>query len=405
MRACDYFVEYAKIHTTSDEKSGLHPSFPGEFNLAKVLEKQLRAFGLENVRLDERCYVYGFLPASDGCENSVPIGFISHMDTSPEACGENVNPIFTPNYDGSVIELKNGHKLNPAKFPFLETFKGETLIHTDGTTLLGADDKAGIAEIMRMLERLTTENIKHGPVWIAFTPDEEIGEGTDNFDLVDYGAKYAYTVDGGDVNCIECENFNAASACVKVTGVSVHPGDAKNIMVNASNVAMEFHALLPACERPEHTSGREGFYHLTEMSGCVSSAELHYIVRDHDRAKFEQRKSFMKSAANLINKKYGPGTLKLTIKDSYYNMLEKIQPHMHLVDTAWKAIEKNNMTPEIVPIRGGTDGARLSFEGLPCPNLGTGGYNFHGEMELISVERMERASNVLVDIIKAYSTV
>lgn len=404
MRAYERFCEYVKIHTTSDDESGCHPSFAGEFDLAKVLVKQLEELGLEMISLDDKCYVYGLLPATKGYENGTPIGFIAHMDTAPDASGKNVKPVFHENYDGGDVTLENGSVITVAKFPFLPRLKGETLITTDGTTLLGADDKAGVAEIITALETIINENIPHADIWVGFTPDEEIGEGADYFDIKGFGAKFAYTVDGGDVDCLEYENFNAAGATVTIKGLSVHPGDAKNKMINASNVAMEFHRLLPDTYRPEHTENREGFFHLTSMEGRVSEAVLKYIIRDHDRTKFELKKELIASAAATINARYGAGTVICEVEDQYYNMLEKIEPHMHLIDTAREAIIAAGYTPEVVPVRGGTDGARLSYEGLPCPNLGTGGFNYHGELECITVERMDAAVKIIVEIAKTYAT-
>ena len=401
MRAYERFINYVKIHTTSSETSGKHPSFDGEFRLAEILVKELRELGLENARADDKCYVYASLPATAGMENRPALGLIAHMDTSDEADGCNVRPVFHENCDGSRLVLPGtGDVLDAGRFPFIKKFKGETVITSDGTTLLGADDKAGIAEIMTALERLTGEGLPHGRLCIAFTPDEEIGEGTDYFDVNNFGAEVAYTVDGGDVDCIEYENFNAASAKVTVKGVSVHPGDAKNVMVNASNVAHEFHAMLPESDRPEHTEGREGFFHLTDMGGRVSAAHLNYIVRDHDKKAFEERKRCLENIAGVLNEKYGEGTVTLEITDSYYNMLEQIRPHMYLVDNAREAIKAAGLVPEEIPIRGGTDGARLSYEGIPCPNLGTGGFNFHGCLECITVERMDKAVDIILEIIR-----
>lgn len=403
MRACERFLDYVKVHTTSSEETGTHPSFKGEFVLADRLADELRQLGVKDVKRDEHCYVYAYLPATEGCEESTPIGFLAHMDTAPDASGENVHPLIHENYDGGDLRLgTSGRMLTTKMFPFLADFKGETLITSDGTTLLGADDKAGVAEIMTAVEIVINKNIPHGPLFISFTPDEEIGEGTDCFDHSSFGAKFAYTVDGGDVNCLEYENFNAASATVSFKGLSVHPGSAKDKMINAQNVAMEFHALLPYCERPEHTEDREGFYHLTSMEGNVSSAVLSYIVRDHDRAKFEEKKEFLSKAVLFINAKYGEGTASLSVRDSYYNMLEKIAPHMHLVENAKEAIRSVGLTPVVVPVRGGTDGARLSYEGLPCPNLGTGGANYHGEYECITAERMDRAVEIILRLIGIY---
>ncbi len=404
MKAYERFINYVKVHTTSDENSGTHPSFAGEFDLAKILKKELEELGVQQVRMDEHAYVYGMLPATAGCEGVAPMGFIAHMDTSPDASGENVKPQFHENYDGGEVTLPgSGAVMSPKDFPFLKNMAGETLITSDGTTLLGADDKAGVAEIMTAFETIINENRPHGELWVAFTPDEEIGEGTDCFDLKGFGAKYAYTVDGGDVNCLEYENFNAASAEIAITGFSVHPGSAKDTMINASNVAMELHSMLPVAERPEHTEGHEGFYHLTGMSGRTAEAKLSYIIRDHDMQKFTQKKENITRIVGEINKKYGEGTARLTLRDSYYNMLEKIKPHMHLIENADKAIRKAGMTPVVVPVRGGTDGARLSYDGIPCPNLGTGGHNFHGNFECITVERMDRAVQVVLNIIEEYA--
>lgn len=405
MKAFERFLDYVKIHTTSDEESGQHPSFSGEFDLANLLCKELKELGMSDVRVDEHAYVYAYLPASKGYENATKLAFIAHMDTSPEASGQNVKAMIRENYQGEDIVLEgSGDILSLKKFPALKAFIGDTLITTDGTTLLGADDKAGIAEIMTALETIIKNNLPHGELWVAFTPDEEIGEGADLFDLKNFGAEYAYTVDGGDVNALEYENFNAASAEVIIKGVSVHPGDAKNVMINASNVAMEFHSLLPEMMRPEHTEGYEGFFHLTGMKGQVSEAVLDYIIRDHDMKLFEEKKEILKAAAEKINEKYQADTVTLTIKDSYFNMLEKIKPHMHLIDNARKALIKAGLSPVDVPVRGGTDGARLSYEGLPCPNLGTGGANYHGNFECVSIEKMDKAVEIILNIIEIYAS-
>lgn len=405
MKAFERFLDYVKIHTTSDEESGQHPSFAGEFDLANLLCKELKELGMSDVRVDEHAYVYAYLPASKGYENATKLAFIAHMDTSPEASGQNVKAMIRKNYQGEDIVLEgSGDILSLKKFPALKAFIGDTLITTDGTTLLGADDKAGIAEIMTALETIIKNNLPHGELWVAFTPDEEIGEGADLFDLKNFGAEYAYTVDGGDVNALEYENFNAASAEVIIKGVSVHPGDAKNVMINASNVAMEFHSLLPEMMRPEHTEGYEGFFHLTGMKGQVSEAVLDYIIRDHNMKLFEEKKEILKAAAEKINEKYQADTVTLTIKDSYFNMLEKIKPHMHLIDNARKALIKAGLSPVDVPVRGGTDGARLSYEGLPCPNLGTGGANYHGNFECVSIEKMDKAVEIILNIIEIYAS-
>ena len=404
MKAFERFIEYAKVHTTSSETSGKHPSFDGEYALARILKEELEKIGMRNVRTDEHAYVYAMLPATAGHESAPAMGFIAHMDTSPDASGKDVNPTFHWNYDGGDVVLPaTGAVMSTEAFPFLKDMAGETLITSDGTTLLGADDKAGVAEIMTAMETIISEGRPHGELWVAFTPDEEIGEGTDYFDLPHFGAKYAYTVDGGDVNCLEYENFNAASADIRIRGFSVHPGSAKDTMINASTVAMELHSMLPAKERPEDTEGHEGFFHLTGISGHVAEAEMSYIIRDHDKEKFEEKKALMECIAAKMNEKYGEGTVTLKLKDSYFNMLEQIRPHMHLIENADKAIRRAGMTPVTVPVRGGTDGARLSYEGLPCPNLGTGGFNFHGNFECITTERMDRAVQVILNIIEQYA--
>ncbi|MCR5768981.1 MAG: peptidase T [Lachnospiraceae bacterium] len=401
MRAYERFLDYVKVHTTSDEATGTHPSFAGEFDLAKMLRDGLTALGVQDVRMDEHAYVYGMLPATPGYEKVAPLAFIAHMDTSPDASGKDVKPQLHSNYDGGEVTYPaTGAVMSPKDFPFLKELKGETLITSDGTTLLGADDKAGVAEIMTAFETIINEKRPHGELWVAFTPDEEIGEGTDCFDLEHFGAKYAYTVDGGDVNCLEYENFNAASANITITGFSVHPGDAKDKMINALNVAAELHSMLPEAERPEHTEGREGFYHLTGMSGHVADAKMSYIIRDHDMERFEARKANITRIAEELNAKYGAGTVNLDLRDSYYNMLEKIKPHMHLVDNADRAIRKAGLTPVVVPVRGGTDGARLSYDGIPCPNLGTGGFNYHGNFECVTAERMDKAVEVILNIVE-----
>ncbi|MBO4616828.1 MAG: peptidase T [Lachnospiraceae bacterium] len=402
-RAYERFLNYVKIHTTSDEESGLHPSFKGEFDLANILVDELKALGLSGVRVDEHCYVYAYLPATPGYENATKLGFIAHMDTSPEASGKDVKPVIRKNYDGSDIILEGtGDILSVSRFPELKDFIGDTIITTDGTTLLGADDKAGVAEIMTAMDTIITENIPHGEIWVGFTPDEEIGEGADFFDLKNFGATYAYTVDGGDVNALEYENFNAAGAEIAIKGVSVHPGSAKDIMVNAALVGMELHSLLPEAMRPEHTEGYKGFFHLTSFTGQVSSAKMSYIIRDHDHDLFEAKKVMLQDAVAAINKKYGDGTVTLTIKDSYYNMLEKIKPHMHLIENARLALKKAGLNPIDVPVRGGTDGARLSYDGLPCPNLGTGGCNFHGTYECCSIDKMDKAVEIILNLIEIY---
>ncbi len=404
MRAYQRLLQYVQVHTTSDPTTGTHPSTQRQFDLARMLADELRTLGVADADVDEHCYVYGHLPATPGCEGRPALGLIAHMDTAPDASGEKVQPVLHENYDGRDVTLPGtGAVMKVADFPFLASMKGETLITTDGTTLLGADDKAGVAEIITAVETLIQDGLPHGPISIAFTPDEEIGEGASLFDLERFGADFGYTVDGGDVGGIEYENFNAASATVTVHGLSVHTGSAKGTMVNAANVAMEYHLSLPRMARPETTEGREGFYHLCQMTGDVTEAKLGYILRDHDAAKLEYKKDNMRQAADYFNGKYGPGTVTVELKDGYRNMIEKIRPHFHLVETARTAIQMAGLVPEEVPVRGGTDGAVLSWQGLPCPNLGTGGFNFHGVLECITAERMDKATQVVLNIIALYA--
>ena len=403
MRAYERLLKYVKIYTTSDEESGNTPSAQREFDLGNLLAEELKEIGVENVRITEQCYVYGEIPATPGYEQVPALGFIAHMDTAPDFCGEGVKPQIIGDYDGNDIQLgQSGRVLSCKAFPDLRELKGRTLITTDGTTLLGADDKAGLAEIMTMAEQLIREKTPHGKICVAFTPDEEIGEGADHFDVEGFGAKYAYTVDGGAENEIEYENFNAAGAQIEITGLSVHPGDSKDTMINAALVAMEFNQMLPSGETPRGTSGYEGFFHLTDMSGDVSEAKLSYIIRDHSAAHFEVRKEQMQHIADLLNEKYGQGTVKLAIKDQYRNMREIFQHWIVLIDNAKQAVQEAGLQPKEVAIRGGTDGARLSFMGLPCPNLGTGGYAFHGPFEHITTEGMDYTVNILKGIIKAF---
>ena len=404
MRAYERLLKYARVYTNSDPLSGEHPSTARQFDLARQLVEELKALGVANAFVDEHCYVYGTLPATPGCEDKPALGFIAHMDTSPDASGENVKPILHENYDGKDVTLPGtGMVMTVEKFPFLADMKGETLITTDGTTLLGADDKAGIAEIMTAVETVVAENRPHGKLCIAFTPDEEIGEGADLFDLPGFGADFAYTVDGDDAGGIEYENFNAAAATVVIRGLSVHPGSAKDKMINASNLAMEFHMALPISARPETTEGREGFYHLCQMYGDVTEAKLGYILRDHDAEKLEEKKAALLRIAKSLNARYGSGTVTVEIKDSYRNMIEKILPHFHLVETARAAIRMAGLEPVETPVRGGTDGATLSWKGLPCPNLGTGGFNFHGVCECTTVQRMDKAAEIVLNIIGLYA--
>lgn len=396
MRAYERLLKYVSVYTTSDPDSATVPSSMRQYDLAHQLVDELKALGLENVHVDENCVVYGWLSATPGCEDRPALGFIAHMDTAPDCSGENVKPQIIENYDGGDVLLTgSGEKLSPAAFPTLKKLAGMTLITTDGTTLLGADDKAGIAEIMTALESIISEKKPHGKLCIAFTPDEEVGAGVDHFDVEKFGAVYAYTVDGGEEGEIAYETFNACSAEVAVEGLSVHPGSAKDTMINAALVAMEFNALLPAADIPRLTEGYEGFFHLCDMSGDVEHAKLNYIVRDHDRATFEMRKKTLEHAAKTINEKYAREVIRLTIKDSYYNMAEKIAPHMELIENAKHACEKAGMKPFIEAVRGGTDGCRLSFMGLPTPNLCTGGFAFHGPYEHIAVESMDRCAKMV----------
>ena len=396
MRAYERLLKYVSVYTTSDPDSATVPSSMRQYDLAHQLVEELKTLGLENVHVDENCVVYGWLSATAGCEKQPALGFIAHMDTAPDCAGENVKPQIIENYDGGDVLLAgSGEKLSPTAFPMLKNLAGMTLITTDGTTLLGADDKAGIAEIMTALESIISEKKPHGKLCIAFTPDEEVGAGVDHFDVEKFGAVYAYTVDGGEEGEIAYETFNACSAEVAVEGLSVHPGSAKDTMINAALVAMEFNALLPAADIPRLTEGYEGFFHLCDMSGDVEHAKLHYIVRDHDRATFEMRKKTLEHAAKTINEKYAREVIRLTIKDSYYNMAEKIAPHMELIENAKRACEKAGMKPFIEAVRGGTDGCRLSFMGLPTPNLCTGGFAFHGPYEHIAVESMDRCAKMV----------
>lgn len=402
-KVTEKFLKYIKVDTRSDENSSTFPSTEKQKNLGKMLSEEMKELGVSDVYFDEENgYVYGKIPANDGGGSPKTIAFIAHMDTAPDISGEVLNPKFVENYDGQDILLNEelGIRLTTKKFPELKEYVGKTLITTDGTTLLGADDKAGVAEIMTMAEiLLTNPEIKHGNIAICFTPDEEVGAGVDHIDLEILGADYGYTVDGGALGEIEYENFNASSCVVKVQGVNVHPGEAKNKMRNASLVAMEFEMLLPRNEKPEYTCGYEGFYHLTDMQGNEESAKLNYIIRDHDREKFENKKAYMEKTAEFLNQKYGEGTVTVFQKDSYYNMKEKVEPeYFFLVEYAKKCMEDLGIVPRIQPIRGGTDGARLSYMGLPCPNLCAGGHNFHGRYEYVCVESMEKIVELLVKL-------
>lgn len=400
----DKFLRYISFETTSDENSATHPSNPKELEISRVLVEEMKAIGIADASLDEKGYVMGSIPSN--LDREVPaIGFIAHVDTSPDASGKDIKPQFVRNYDGSDIPLEGvpGLALRVADFPELLDYKGQTLITTDGTTLLGADDKAGVAEIMTAAEYLLTHpEVKHGPIKIAFTPDEEIGCGVDFFDVEKFGADFAYTMDGGALGELEYENFNAAGAKIRIQGCNIHPGSAKDKMVNAMLIGMELNGMLPASQRPDSTEGYEGFFHLTGFNGTVEEATLSYIIRDHDRTRFEAKKDLMESVVTFINKKYG-AVAKLEMRDQYYNMREKVEPHYHIVEKAVRAMEMAGVKPRIQPIRGGTDGARLSFMGLPCPNIFAGGHNFHGKLEFVPVESMEKAVEVIKNLVYLYS--
>lgn len=402
MKAYERFLNYITYGTASSETSGVTPSTSGQLVLAEALKNELISLGI-TADADSLGYVYGSIPATEGYEGCPSIGFIAHMDTSPECSGDNVRARLIENYDGNDVTLGDRRTLKVSDFPHLPSLRSRTLIVTDGTTLLGADDKAGVAEIMTLCEALVKGDIPHGKICIAFTPDEEIGEGADHFDVERFGADFGYTVDGGEEGGVEYENFNASGAEVLFKGFSVHPGSSKNTMINAALVAMEFNSMLPSADTPAHTDGYEGFFHLTDMEGSVSEAKLSYIVRDHDADMFECRNKTLIHIAKILNEKYGEGTVTLKIKEQYRNMAEMVRPHMHIVENAKKAAEICGVTPTVYPIRGGTDGARLSFMGLPCPNLGTGGYAFHGPYEHITVEGMDKATEILLEIVKIYS--
>lgn len=405
MNVEERFLKYVSYWTTSDEDNMENgtpriPSSERQFDLGKVLEQELKTLGLKNVTLTDHCYVYGLLPATPGYENKKAVGFIAHMDTAPDFSGKDVKPQMIPDYDGKDVLLKgSGEYLKISDFPSLKDLKGRTLITTDGTTLLGADDKAGLAEIITAVEEIISSGQPHGDIWVGFTPDEEVGCGADLFDLDYFKADFAYTLDGDYEGEVAYENFNAASADFSVKGVNVHPGEAKDIMINAALVACEIQSLLPADETPAHTEDREGFFHLTDMKGDVASAKLSYIVRDHDKDSFESRLNRLRTLEVEMNQKYGMGTVTLMITNSYSNMLEIIEKHPHVIEIAKKAISQTGLDPLSRPVRGGTDGARLSFMGLPCPNLGTGGYGFHGPYEHISIEGMKTAIQVVRNIV------
>ncbi|MBQ1230572.1 MAG: peptidase T [Clostridia bacterium] len=401
MDVIERFLHYVSFDTQSDEASETVPSSAKQRVLGQALAEELAKIGLSDAVLDECGYVYAFLPATKGCESIPTLGLIAHMDTSPDVSGANVRPRIV-RYEGGDLPLESGAVLELSNFPFLERYRGQELIVTDGRTLLGADDKAGVAEILSACEYLVQHpEIPHGRIAVGITPDEEIGRGADHFDLARFGASAAYTVDGGELGEIEYENFNAASARVTIWGVNIHPGSAKDRMKNAILMANEYLSMLPPSETPAHTEGYEGFYHVHTFTGCESEAEIGMIVRDHDRAKFEARKQFLTNLTAYLNGVYGEGTFSLELRDSYYNMKEKILDHMELIENAERAMRAVGVEPRIIPIRGGTDGARLSYEGLPCPNLSTGGANFHGVHEFIPVESMRAMVRVLVELIRA----
>ncbi|MGM9769322.1 MAG: peptidase T [Candidatus Cryptobacteroides sp.] len=400
----DRFLRYVSVDTQSDENSETQPSSAKQLDLLRMLRDELESIGVE-ATLDEYGYVMGTIPSN--IDRKVPvIGFIAHVDTSPDASGANVRPQIIKDYDGGDIELKGvpGLALKPSEFPELLAHKGETIITTDGTTLLGADDKAGVAEIMNAVQYIVEHpEFKHGEIKIGFTPDEEIGRGVAKFDVKKFGAEYAYTMDGGEVGELEFENFNAASAKIHIQGRNVHPGYAKGKMKNAILIGMELNSLLPVQQRPEFTEGYDGFFHIISFKGCVEEADFGYIIRDHDRALFEQKKEEMRKCVDYINARYGEGTAVLEMKDQYYNMRQQVEPYYFIVEKAVKAMEMEGIKPRIQPIRGGTDGANLSFMGLPCPNIFAGGLNFHGKMEFAPLESIEKASRVVLNIISLYA--
>ena len=398
------FLRYVSVDTQSNEESESQPSAAKEWDLLKMLRDELQALGVD-VTLDEYGYVMASLPSN--LDYEVPsVGFIAHVDTAPDASGKDVKPQIIEKYDGGAIELKGvpGLQLKPEEFPEMLHYVGQTLITTDGTTLLGADDKAGVAEIMTAVQYLVEHpEVKHGPVKIGFTPDEEIGRGVVKFDVKRFGAHYAYTMDGGEIGELEFENFNAASAKIHIQGRNVHPGSAKGKMKNAILIGQEFNSMLPVDQRPEFTEAYEGFFHLISFKGSVEEADFSYIIRDHDHAKFQQKKKLIGFVASFLNTKYGEGTVVLEVKDQYYNMREQVEPHYHIIEKAVKAMEMADIKPKIQPIRGGTDGANLSFKGLPCPNIFAGGLNFHGKMEFVPLQSMEKATEVILNLISLFA--
>lgn len=406
MRAYERLIHYTQFATASEEQSTTHPSTSEQLVFGKALVEEMKSLGIADAAMDENGYVFGTIEANIENWSGQVLGFIAHMDVVNSVPFTDIKTRIIENYDGSVITLNadNNVKINPAEFDFMKNYIGKDLLVTDGTTLLGADDKAGIAEILTMAETLYQHpEIKHGIIKIGFTPDEEIGKGADLFDVKHFGADFAYTVDGAAYNEVEYETFNAAAADVFLQGASIHTGDAKDKLVNAALLAMEYHALLPEKERPEYTEKYEGFYHLDRLEGIVDNAKMHYILRDHDRNKLNEKKDVMNSAAMKLNEKYGQGTVRVEIKDSYYNMAEQIKPHWHLIDSAYEAIRELGGTPLSRPVRGGTDGSRLSFMGLPCPNLGTGSHNHHGKTEFACIQAMDQCVELLIKLVEKYA--
>ena len=404
MELKERFLKYVAINTRSDENSDTFPSTAVQWDLLNALVEEMKLLGLQDVTTDKYGYAMGTIPATPGKENAPVIGFLAHVDTAPDMSGENVRPRIIENYDGKDIVLNNALTMRVADFPELSRFVGHTLIHTDGTTLLGADDKAGVAEIMTAAEYLMAHpEVEHGKIRIGFTPDEEIGRGVDFFDVKAFGADFAYTMDGGYEGELEYENFNAASAKIAIQGRNVHPGYAKNKMINAIEVACELNSLVPAVQRPQFTEGYEGFYHCVGFNGTVENATISYIIRDHDAELFEQKKRWMYDIVGMLNNKYGQGVLTLTLKDQYYNMRKMVEPHPQVIDNALAAMREADVEPIVRPIRGGTDGARLSFMGLPCPNIFAGGMNFHGKFEYCSLNSMEKAVKVIINLAKIWA--
>ena len=405
MKAYERLLKYVVVRTPSDEESGKSPSSECQFKLAGLLKDEMTELGLSDVKLDKHCYLYGRLPATKGLEKLPSIGFIAHMDTVSDYCNGDINPVVTPDYDGGDLVLGNsGLILSPDTFPHLASLKGRTLITSDGTTILGADDKAGIAEILTMIEYITANNIEHPAICVAFTPDEEIGTGISLFDIDLFDADFAYTLDGSTEGNLQYENFNAASASFDIHGVSVHPGSAKDTMINACLLAMEINNQLPKHETPRDTAGYEGFYHLVHIAGDCGSAHMDYIIRDHDNTEFQNRKNHLLSIAEQLNAKWGAGTVELCITDQYYNMKDIIEQNIHLIENAKSACERVGLIPNVSPIRGGTDGCHLSFRGLPCPDIGTGAHAYHGPYEHISVQSMDKVVDMVIELVKIYST-